>query len=249
MATTAGNTVDPTEIAKFSAMADEWWDHAGPFRPLHQMNPCRLAYVRDQVCAEMGRDPATMRALTGLRMLDVGCGGGLACEPLARMGADVTGVDAAAENVAVARVHAEEAGLKIDYRETTAEALVEAGEQFDAVLALEVIEHVADPQSFLDALGQLVRPGGLIILSTLNRTAQSYAVAILGAEYVLGWLPRGTHEWSRFLTPNQLDEHLVRAGVEPVDRRGMRFDLLGGEWALSADLSINYLATAVRPAR
>jgi len=240
-------TVDAAEVAKFSAMAERWWDRDGPLRPLHAMNPCRLGYIKAQICAETGRDDRAPRALEGLRVLDVGCGGGLICEPMARLGAEIVGVDASPEAIAAARLHAEDAGLKIDYRAATAETLAAEGETFDAVLALEIVEHVADPQVFIDACARMVRPGGLLVLSTLNRTVRSYAMAILGAEYILGWLPKGSHDWSRFLTPDELDRMLTAANLDPIDRRGMRPDPLAGRWSLSGnDLAVNYLVTATR---
>lgn len=240
--------VDAAEVAKFEAMASEWWDPNGKFRPLHRMNPCRLDYVVRQIAAQHGRDPARMRSLDGLRVLDIGCGGGLLTEPLARLGARVTGIDAAPGTVDVARVHAGQMGLTIDYRHATAEALAEAGERYDAVLAMEVVEHVPDPAGFIGACARLLEPGGILILSTLNRTARSFALAIVGAEYLLGWLPRGTHDWSRFLTPEELAAMLRQAGLEPVDRKGMVLDPLRGEWRLSTDLGVNHLSTALRPA-
>jgi 2-polyprenyl-6-hydroxyphenyl methylase/3-demethylubiquinone-9 3-methyltransferase len=241
-------TVDPAEIARFEAIAEAWWDPDGEFRPLHRMNPVRLGYVVDQVTAQHGRDPASRRRFAGLRILDIGCGGGLLSEPMARLGAEVVGADAAPRNIAVARVHAAQMGLEIDYRATTAEALVAAGEGFDAVLAMEVIEHVAEPQAFVDACARLLRPGGIIILSTINRNAKSWAMAIVGAEHVLRWLPRGTHQWAKFVTPDELFAMLSSAGLVPVDRRGMVFDPLAWGWRLSErDLDVNYLAAAVHP--
>ncbi len=243
-------TVDPAEIAKFEAMADEWWDPNGKFKPLHMLNPCRLSYIVDQVAAQHGRDPKTLRALKGLRILDIGCGGGLLCEPMARLGAEVVGADAAERNIPVARVHAEKMGLEIDYRVTTAEALAEAGETFDAVLNMEVVEHVADPQGFLDACARLVRPGGIHICSTINRNPKSYMMAIIGAEHVMRWLPKGTHEWSKFITPDELFEMLGRAGLTPVDRKGFVFNPLGWSWHISSrDLGVNYVTAAVHPER
>ena len=240
---------DPAEIAKFEAMAAEWWDPAGKFRPLHMLNPCRLDYVRTQIAAEFDRDPDAPKPLAGLRLLDLGCGGGLVSEPMARLGADVVGADPGARNIPVARLHAAQAGLDIDYRVTTAEALAAAGERFDVVLAMEVIEHVPDPAAFVAACRTLLRPGGLLVLSTLNRTARSFAMAIVGAEYLLGWLPRGTHDWRRFLTPDEVAQVLRDAGLEPVDRKGMVFDPLHRRWTLSDDdLGVNHLAAAVRPA-
>ena len=244
----SSGTVDPAEIARFEAMAEAWWDPAGPFRPLHRMNPCRLGYVVDQVTAQHGRDPRSRRPLAGLRVLDIGCGGGLLCEPMARLGAEVVGADASERNIAVAQAHARQMELEIDYRAATAEALAAAGEGFDAVLNMEVVEHVADPQAYLDACASLLRPGGIILTSTINRNAKSWAFAILGAEHVLRWLPRGTHQWSRFVRPDELFAMLSRAGLEPVDRKGMVFDPLGWTWRLSGrDLDVNYVTAAVKP--
>ncbi len=241
------NTVDPAEIAKFEAMADEWWDPKGKFKPLHMLNPCRLDYIISQIAAQHGIDASGMRPFAGMRILDVGCGGGLLCEPMTRLGADVIGIDAAERNIPVARVHAEAMGLDIDYRHTTAEALAEAGESFDAVLNMEVVEHVADPQGYLDACARLVRPGGIMVTSTINRNPKSYLFAIVGAEQVMRWLPRGTHEWSKFITPDELFTMLSRAGLEPVDRRGFVFNPLGWSWHLSErDLSVNYVTAAIR---
>jgi len=245
----AATTVDAAEVAKFEAMAAEWWDPNGKFRPLHQMNPCRLDYIAAQIAAEFGRDRAGPRPFAGLRLLDIGCGGGLLSEPMARLGAEVVGADAAPRNIPVARLHAEQSGLAIDYRHTTAEALAEAGERFDVVLNMEVVEHVSDPPAYLAACRDLLRPGGLMICSTLNRTAKSFALAIVGAEYVLRWLPRGTHEWQKFLTPDELFALIRGAGLDPVDRKGFVFNPLAWSWSVSArDLSVNYVAAARRPA-
>jgi len=252
---TTGGTVDDGEVGKFAALAQTWWDPDGAFRPLHRMNPIRLDWLRDHLCGQFGRDPSA-RALAGggplegLRILDVGCGGGLLSEPLARMGAEVTGIDAAEEGVMAARAHAGSMGLEIDYRATTAEALAAQiedgeGERFDAVLALEIVEHVSDIPAFARALGGLVEPEGLVALSTLNRTARSYALAIVGAEYVLGWLPRGTHEWKRFPTPEELGEALGAAGLEVVDETGFTYDPLRDDWRRGDDLSVNYGTVAV----
>ena len=240
-------TVDPAEVAKFEAMAAEWWDPAGKFRPLHMLNPCRLDYICTQVAAEFGRDLRADRPFAGLRLLDIGCGGGLLAEPMARLGADVVGADAAAGNIPVARVHAAQSGLVIDYRHTTAEALAAAGEQFDVVLNMEVVEHVSDPLAYLTACHDLLKPGGLMVCSTLNRNPKSWLVAIVGAEHVMRWLPKGTHDWKKFITPDELHDLITRAGLDPVDRMGMVFNPVSWSWRLSdRDLSVNYVTTSLR---
>lgn len=241
-------TVDAAEIAKFEAMAAEWWDPNGKFKPLHMMNPVRLDYITTQIAGEYDRDLSAPRAFEGLRILDIGCGGGLLCEPMARLGADVVGVDAAERNIPVARAHAEQSGLEIDYRFDTAEALAGAGERFDVVLNMEVVEHVADPQAYLSACRELLKPGGLHLCSTINRNAKSFAAAIVGAEYVMRWLPKGTHEWSKFITPDELYELLTRAGMRPVDRKGYVFNPVTWRWSISdRDLSVNYVTAALAP--
>jgi len=228
-------------------MAEEWWDPKGKFRPLHLMNPCRLDYITSQIAGEFGRDLRQPRAFEGLRILDIGCGGGLLSEPMARLGAEVTGADAAERNIPVARVHAEAQGLKIDYRHTTAEALAEAGERYDVVLNMEVVEHVADPLAYLTACQQLLKPGGLMLCSTMNRNAKSFAMAIIGAEWVMRWLPKGTHDWAKFITPDELYDLIRRAGLDPVDRKGMVFNPVSWRWSLSArDLSVNYVTASVK---
>jgi len=243
------NTIDPAEIAKFEAMAAEWWNPRGKFRPLHMLNPCRLDYITGQIAAEFDRDLTQPRPFAGLRILDIGCGGGLLSEPMARLGATVVGADAAERNIPVAQLHAEQSGLSIDYRHTSAEDLAEAGEQFDVVLNMEVVEHVADPLAYLSACQQLLKPGGLMICSTLNRNAKSFAMAIVGAEYVMRWLPRGTHDWQKFITPDELFDLLRRAGLVPVDRKGMVFNPIARSWSLSdRDLSVNYVTASTKPA-
>lgn len=245
--TDSATSIDPAEIAKFEAMAAEWWDPNGKFRPLHLMNPLRLDYITAQIAAEFGRDRSARRPLEGLRILDIGCGGGLVAEPMARLGAAVTGADAAAGNIAVAKVHAEAQGLAIDYRASTAEALAGQGELYDVVLALEIIEHVEGPAAFVATCRQLLKPGGLLILSTLNRTARSFAAAIVGAEWVLRWLPRGTHDWRRFITPDELAGLVKGGGMSVIDRKGMVFNPVTFGWRLSdRDLSVNYLLAARR---
>ncbi len=243
------STIDPAEIEKFQAMAAEWWDPNGKFRPLHMLNPCRLDYITSQIAAEFDRDLTTERPFDGLRLLDIGCGGGLLSEPMTRLGANVVGADAAERNIPVARVHAEEQGLDIDYRHSTAEALVEQGEVFDVILNMEVVEHVADPPTYLRACHDLMKPGGLMVCSTLNRNPKSYLFAIIGAEHVMRWLPKGTHEWSKFITPDELFDLLRDAGLDPVDRKGMVFNPVSWSWGLSdRDLSVNYVTTSLRPA-
>ncbi len=243
------NTIDPAEIAKFEAMAAEWWDPNGKFKPLHMLNPCRLDYITGQIAAEFDRDLTQPQPFKGLRILDIGCGGGLLSEPMARLGAEVVGADAAERNIPVARVHAEQSGLNIDYRHTSAEDLAAAGEKFDVVLNMEVVEHVSDPLAYLTACHDLLKPGGLMICSTINRNAKSFAMAIVGAEYVMRWLPKGTHEWQKFITPDELYDLLRRAGLTPVDRKGMVFNPITWSWSLSArDLSVNYVTASTRPA-
>ncbi len=241
-------TVDPAEIEKFQAMAAEWWDPNGKFKPLHMLNPCRLDYITRQIAGEFERDVKTASPFKGLRILDIGCGGGLLAEPMARLGAEVVGADAAERNIPVAQVHAEQSGLDIDYRHTTAEDMAAAGEQFDVVLNMEVVEHVASPIDYLTACRQLLKPGGLHICSTLNRNPKSYVMAIIGAEHVMRWLPKGTHEWSKFITPDELFALLRDAGLDPVDRKGFVFNPITWTWSLSAkDLSVNYVTASLKP--
>ena len=236
--------VDAGEVARFAALAERWWDPEGEFRALHQLNPVRLAYIRDHAAARFGRDARHMRSLDGLTLLDVGCGGGLLTEPMARLGARVTGIDPAAETVATARVHAAQGGLDIDYRAATAEELVEAGEGFDIVLAMEVVEHVPDVAAFLTTCADLVKPGGVMCVATINRTAKAFALAIVGAEYVLGWLPRGTHSWDKLVTPDEVARPLQAAGMRVIDRTGVVYSPFLGEWRKSADLDVNYMLAA-----
>ncbi|WP_299964790.1 bifunctional 2-polyprenyl-6-hydroxyphenol methylase/3-demethylubiquinol 3-O-methyltransferase UbiG [uncultured Roseobacter sp.] len=244
----AQSTIDPAEIAKFEAMAAEWWDENGKFKPLHMLNPCRLDYITSQIAAEFDRNLKAPTPFEGLRLLDIGCGGGLLAEPMARLGADVVGADAAERNIPVAKLHAEQSGLEIDYRHTTAEDMAAAGEQFDVVLNMEVVEHVASPPDYLRACHDLLKPGGLHICSTLNRNPKSYVMAIIGAEHVMRWLPKGTHEWSKFITPDELYDLLRGAGLDPVDRKGFVFNPLDWSWSLSdRDLSVNYVTASVRP--
>ena len=242
------NTVDPAEVAKFQAMAAEWWDPNGKFKPLHMLNPCRLDYITRLIAEEFDRDLTSDKPFEGINILDIGCGGGLLSEPMARLGATVVGADAAERNIPVAQVHAEQSGLEIDYRHTTAEAIAEAGETFDVVLNMEVVEHVADPQEFLTVCQQLLRPGGLMVCSTLNRNAKSFMMGIIGAEWVMRWLPKGTHEWNKFITPDELFSMLETAGLNPVDRKGFVFNPLGWSWSISdRDLSVNYVTASLKP--
>ncbi|PWK61676.1 bifunctional 2-polyprenyl-6-hydroxyphenol methylase/3-demethylubiquinol 3-O-methyltransferase UbiG [Roseicyclus mahoneyensis] len=240
-------TVDSGEIAKFEAMAAEWWDPNGKFKPLHMLNPTRLDYITRQIAAEFGRDLKAPRPFEGLRLLDIGCGGGLLSEPMARLGATVVGADAAPRNIPVAQVHAEQSGLSIDYRHTTAEALAADGEQFDVVLNMEVVEHVSDPLAYLTACQQLLKPDGLMICSTINRNPKSFLMAIIGAEYVMRWLPKGTHEWQKFITPDELYDLIRQAGLDPVDRKGFVFNKLTWTWSISdSDLGVNYVTASVK---
>ena len=244
------STVDGTEIAKFEAIAAEWWDPNGKFKPLHMLNPHRLDYIIAQITAEFGCCRTDTLPFEGLRVVDIGCGGGLLCEPMARLGAEVVGVDAAARNIPVAEAHARQSGLTIDYRVGTAEGLVAQGEIFDIVLNMEVVEHVANPLAYLTACQQLLKRGGLMVCSTINRNLKSYILAIFGAEYVMRWLPKGTHEWTKFITPDELYELITGAGLSPVDKAGFVFNPLTWQWKLSnRDLSVNYVTASVKEAQ
>jgi 2-polyprenyl-6-hydroxyphenyl methylase/3-demethylubiquinone-9 3-methyltransferase len=228
-------------------MAAEWWDPNGKFKPLHLMNPCRLDYITAQIAAEFDRNLAGPMPFAGLRILDIGCGGGLLSEPMARLGAVVVGADAAPRNIPVAQVHAQQSGLSIDYRYTTAEDLAAAGEQFDVVLNMEVVEHVAQPLAYLTACQLLLRPGGLMICSTLNRNPKSFVMAIVGAEWVIRWLPKGTHDWAKFITPDELFALITKAGLDPVDKKGMVFNPVSWRWSISTrDLSVNYVTASIK---
>jgi 2-polyprenyl-6-hydroxyphenyl methylase/3-demethylubiquinone-9 3-methyltransferase len=241
------STVDTAEVERFSRHAGDWWAPRGPMAALHKFNPVRLAYIRDQAAARFGRNPRRLDCLKGLRILDIGCGGGILSEPLARLGAGMVGVDPAEENIEVARAHAEEQGVAVDYRTGTAEALAEAGEAFDVVLAMEVVEHVVDVLLFVSTCASMLRPGGLMIAATLNRTLKSFALAIVGAEYVLRWLPRGTHQWDKFVTPRELETAIENSGLRVTGERGVVYNLFADRWQLSSDMDVNYMLAAERP--
>jgi 2-polyprenyl-6-hydroxyphenyl methylase/3-demethylubiquinone-9 3-methyltransferase len=247
-APSASGTVDEAEIRHFSALADQWWDEKGKFRTLHKFNPVRLQFLRDAICRHFGRDPDRSDSMAGLSLVDIGCGGGLLSEPFARLGTAVTGIDAAARNVEVAKIHAGRVGLAIDYRATTAEALAASGARFDVALAMEIIEHVADVDLFLDSCAKLVKPGGLLFVATLNRTLRAYALAIVGAEYILGWLPKGTHDWNKFIRPDELTAGFRKAGLQPGAESGVVYDPLFDRWRLSKDMAVNYMIVANKPA-
>jgi 2-polyprenyl-6-hydroxyphenyl methylase/3-demethylubiquinone-9 3-methyltransferase len=244
MATEARSTVDAGEVERFSRLAADWWNPRGPMAALHKFNPLRLAYIRDQAVARFDRDPKRLDSLKGLRILDIGCGGGILSEPLARIGAEVVGADPAANNIEVAKLHAAKSGVTVDYRCTTAEALADAGERFDIVLAMEVVEHVADLGLFIRRCAEMVKPGGMLVVATINRTLKSFALAIVGAEYVLRWVPRGTHQWDKFVTPNELEVALERSGLRVTDQRGVIYNLLADKWQHSTDTDVNYIVTA-----
>lgn len=248
----ADATVDAAEIARFDALAETWWNARGPMRPLHEMAPVRIGFVRDRAAAAFGRDAAGPgaggdRPFSGLTLLDIGCGGGLMAEPMARLGFAVTGVDASVKNLAVARRHAEQSGLAIDYGDETVEAMAATGRQFDVVLNLEVVEHVADIDAFLAAAVATVKPGGMMIVSTLNRTAKAFAVAVVGAEYILGLLPRGTHDWRKFVRPSELAAAIRRAGARVSELAGLTYSPFAGRWSITRDLGVNYFAVVRKP--
>jgi len=241
-----GTTVDADEVARFSQLAETWWDARGKMAVLHRFNPVRLAWIRDRACEKFDRDPKKLDCLAGLRILDIGCGGGILCEPLARLGAEVLGADASQTNIEVAKLHAAGSGVTVDYRATTAEALADAGERFDVVLAMEIIEHVADVELFVSRCAEMVKPEGFMVVATLNRTLKSFALAIVGAEYVLGWLPRGTHQWSKFVTPRELETALEMAGMRVAGETGVLYNPLADRWQLTSDMDVNYMMAAER---
>jgi 2-polyprenyl-6-hydroxyphenyl methylase / 3-demethylubiquinone-9 3-methyltransferase len=248
-ATSANSSVDKDEIARFSAMAAEWWDPTGKFAPLHKFNPTRLAFIRERVIDHYSLDAAKSAPFEGLKLLDIGCGGGLLSEPMTRLGADVLGADAGEANIKTASVHADEQGLKIDYRATTAEALAAEGAQFDVILNMEVIEHVADRDGFLVSCAQMLKPGGILFCATLNRSLKAFGLAIVGAEYILGWLPRGTHDWNKFITPAELFKSIERTGLEVVEETGVTYNPLSDRWSLSTDMGVNYMMVATKAAQ
>lgn len=243
---TGRTTIDPAEIAHFSRIASEWWNPQGKFRPLHKFNPTRLDYLKENICKYFSRDPLAAKPLEGLRILDIGCGGGLLCEPMARLGATVVGADASATNIEVAKIHAAEMGIEIDYRATTAEALAEAGEQFDVVLNMEVVEHVSDVDLFMSATAKMVKPQGLIFVATINRTLKAWGLAIIGAEYVLRWLPKGTHQYEKLVRPEELEKPLQAAGLTVLEKTGVSYNPLNDTWNRSRDLDVNYMVLAQR---
>jgi len=246
MAEAERTTVDEAEVERFSRMAAEWWNPHGKFRPLHKFNPTRLAYIKEKICQTFDRDPLETKPLQGIRILDIGCGGGLLCEPLARLGADMVGADASVTNIEVAKVHAGESGLDIDYRAATAEVLAGAGEKFDVVLNMEVVEHVADVSLFMAASASMIKPDGLMFVATLNRTLKAWGLAIVGAEYILRWLPKGTHNYEKFLRPDELKKELGASGLTVIDELGITYNPLGDSWNRSSDMSVNYMLLARR---
>lgn len=240
-------TIDTGEVERFSKLAAEWWNPSGKFKTLHKFNPIRLAYIRDHVANRFGRDPRAARPFEGLRFLDIGCGGGLLCEPMARLGASVVGADASETNIEVAKLHAAESGVAIDYRAATAEDLADRGEKFDVILNMEVIEHVADIDLFVGKCGQMVKPGGIMFVATINRTLKALGLAIIGAEYILRWLPRGTHQFGKLVRPDELEKALAKADMSIIDRAGVIYNPLGDRWQRSTDMDVNYMVLAEKP--
>ena len=238
------STIDRGEVERFAALAAEWWNPNGKFKPLHKFNPIRLAYIRDHVANRFGRDPNAARPFEGLRILDIGCGGGLLCEPMARLGATVVGVDPAANNIDVAKHHAAETGVSIDYRVATAEELADAGEKFDVILNMEVVEHVADVPLYVTRCAEMVKPGGIMFVATINRTLKALGLAIIGAEYVLRWLPRGTHQYGKLVRPDELEKALAESGMKVVDRTGVTYNPIADRWSRSKDMDVNYMVLA-----
>jgi 2-polyprenyl-6-hydroxyphenyl methylase/3-demethylubiquinone-9 3-methyltransferase len=246
MARRTKSSVDVAEVDRFSRLAPDWWDPRGPMAALHKFNPVRLGYIRDNACAHFARDAKKLDCLKDLRMLDIGCGGGILSEPLARLGARMLGADPSQQNIAAAAAHAQESGVGVDYRATTAEDLAAAGEQFDVVLAMEVVEHVNDAGAFVGTCAGMVKPGGLMIAATLNRTLKSFALAIVGAEYVLRWLPRGTHQWDKFVKPEELEAAFERGGLNVIGERGVVYSPFTDRWQLSGDMDVNYMLVAAK---
>ncbi len=246
LTSTRMSSINPKEVEKFAAMAQTWWDESGPFKPLHRFNPLRIDYIKRHACAHFNRNREDSQPLKGLNILDIGCGGGLLCEPMARLGATVTGIDASEKNIHIAALHAEQSGLNITYRHITAEALLATGERFDLVLNMEVVEHVAQPEQFLKDSAGLVKEGGMMVVATLNRTAKSYLLAIIGAEYLLRWLPRGTHDWQKFLKPSEVIFPLEAAGLKLQELTGAIFNPITQQWRTGKDVSVNYMVRFTR---
>jgi len=248
MSEAAKSTIDQSEVDRFSAMAAEWWSPTGKFKPLHKFNPVRLTYIRDKAAENFGLDPKSPKPLEGLRVLDIGCGGGLLSEPVARMGATVVGADPSEKNIGIASTHAKASGVSVDYRPVTAEQLAEAGEIFDIVLNMEVVEHVADVEFFMSTCARMVRPGGMMFVATINRTMKAAALAIFAAENILRWLPRGTHQYEKLVRPEELEAPMTASGLEIIDRTGVFFNPLANQWNLSKDMDVNYMLLAKRTA-
>jgi 2-polyprenyl-6-hydroxyphenyl methylase / 3-demethylubiquinone-9 3-methyltransferase len=244
----AARTVDADEITHFSGLSSQWWNPRGPLRALHKFNPVRVGYIRDRTAAHFGRDPARADTLAGLRILDIGCGAGILSEPIARLGAPVVGADPAQSNISAAKLHAATQGLTIDYRCTTAETLATAGEAFDVVLAMEVVEHVADVSLFVGLTAAMVKPGGLMFFATFSRTLKSFLLGIVAAEYILRWVPRGTHQWTKFITPDELAIAIERSGLQIAERTGVVYNVARPHWRFSTDMDVNYMIVAKRPA-